>query len=149
MLGSGGLAAQYRFGARSGASMIFLGIFKIFIAIVAGDSLVEVLRRFPISYLAVMVFAAGVELSNAGESLNINAPDLGRLQLSMGEERRRDRWIVMIVTAGGMLAFKNVAWGFLAGLVCSMSFSLEPTMAKLYEGFQRRMQSSEQRPLLR
>ncbi|KAF3058279.1 Molybdate transporter 1 [Daldinia childiae] len=37
--GAGGLAAQYRFGARSGASIILLGLFKMILGIVFGETL--------------------------------------------------------------------------------------------------------------
>ncbi len=74
--GSGGLAAQYRFGARSGSSIILLGLFKILLGLVCGESLVGLLRRYPKSLLGVMVLAAGLELAKVGESLNYGARDL-------------------------------------------------------------------------
>src|SRR5204863_5215451 len=52
--GSGGLAAQYRFGARSGASVILLGIAKVIIGLFFGNTLVTLLQRFPVAFLAVM-----------------------------------------------------------------------------------------------
>jgi hypothetical protein len=39
--GSGDLAAQYRFDARSGASIIFLGILKLTVGFLFGDSLID------------------------------------------------------------------------------------------------------------
>lgn len=54
-LGSGGLAAQHRFGARSGASVMVFGLFKIIIGLVFGDSLTYALKRFPPYLLGVMV----------------------------------------------------------------------------------------------
>src|SRR5271163_3559996 len=68
--GSGGLAAQFRFGARSGASIIFLGLLKLIFGLVFGQSLVDLLQRFPHALLAVMILAAGIELASVGESLN-------------------------------------------------------------------------------
>jgi hypothetical protein len=70
--GSGGLAAQYKFGARSGASIIILGIVKLLLGLVAGESIIPLLLRFPKALLGVMVLAAGVELAKVGQSLDIN-----------------------------------------------------------------------------
>ena len=74
--GSGGLAAQHRFGARSGASVIILGIAKLALGVVGGEAFVQLLASFPKSLLGVMVIAAGVELAKVGESLNAGARDL-------------------------------------------------------------------------
>lgn len=121
--GSGGLAAQYRFGARSGASIILLGLLKLTLGLFVGDSIVNILHHFPKSLLAIMVIAAGVELAKVGESLNVGARDLweessteGRVAKNLTEQERKERWSVMLVTVAGLLAFKNDAVGFLAGL---------------------------------
>jgi MFS superfamily sulfate permease-like transporter len=123
--GSGGLAGQYRFGARSGASVIILGLFKLLLGLFTGDALVNVLQLFPKSLLGIMVIAAGVELAKVGESLNVGARDLweesaeqeGRKPKHLTEEERRERWSVMMVTVAGLLAFRNDAVGFLAGML--------------------------------
>jgi hypothetical protein len=132
--GSGGLAAQYRFGARSGASIIILGLFKIVLGICFGESLVGLLHVYPKSLLGVMVLAAGLELAKVGESLNHGARDLwedaepetishGVLraparQREISDEERVQRWTVMFMTIGGLLAFKNDGVGFIAGMLC-------------------------------
>jgi MFS superfamily sulfate permease-like transporter len=132
--GSGGLAAQYRFGARSGASIIIFGIFKILLGLVFGESLVGLLRQYPKSLLGIMVLAAGLELAKVGESLNNGARDLWqasdpetvsgtiretlKIQRSLSDEDRLERWTVMMVTVGGLLAFRNDAVGFVAGMLC-------------------------------
>ncbi|KAL3477731.1 hypothetical protein BJX99DRAFT_225643 [Aspergillus californicus] len=135
--GSGGLAAQYRFGARSGASVIFLGLCKLILGLVFGESLVDLLHRFPKSLLAVMVIAAGLELVRVGESLNTSgARDLGPLRhaeeestgestrVHLSEEERTRRWMVMMVTVGLLVGFKNDAVGFLAGMFCHWAYGL-------------------------
>jgi MFS superfamily sulfate permease-like transporter len=135
--GSGGLAGQYRFGARSGASIIFLGSVKLLLGLFAGEAVVPLLRRFPKSLLGVMVLAAGVELAKVGQSVGDSADLWARVEREQAieaetgneddgrarEEKRawvekegRERWMVMLVTAAGCLAFKNDAVGFLAGL---------------------------------
>ncbi|KAI5208283.1 hypothetical protein E4T39_01604 [Aureobasidium subglaciale] len=125
--GSGGLAGQYRFGARSGASIIILGLVKLVLGLTAGESIIPLLRRFPKSLLGVMVLAAGVELAKVGQSLddvqdlweeteqeNEDAADKRR---KLNEQEKRNRWAVMLVTVAGCLAFKNDAVGFIAGMV--------------------------------
>lgn len=142
--GSGGLAAQYRFGARSGASIVFLGIVKLLLGLVAGPLAKALFNYFPSHVLGIMVIAAGLELVNVGESLNtIGALDLkgtssnetdggrfiyresSKLMLDITDEEKRRRWTVMAITVGGILAFKNDAVGFLAGILSHWSFVLQ------------------------
>ncbi|KAI9861855.1 MAG: hypothetical protein M1824_001966 [Vezdaea acicularis] len=127
--GSGGLAAQYRFGARSGASVILLGAFKLFLGLLFGDSLVHLLRRFPKGLLGVMVVAAGLELAKVGESLNLGARDLwaheGDAERVLTDDDRKRRWSVMLVTVGGLLAFRNDAVGFAAGMALHWAYLLQ------------------------
>ncbi|KAI5367222.1 Putative molybdate transporter 1/2 [Septoria linicola] len=126
--GSGGLAGQYRFGARSGSSIILLGLVKLFLGLFAGDAIIPLLQRFPNSLLGIMVLAAGVELSKVGQSVG-EAKDLwqqaeedhsdeqsSRKSRQATEQESHDRWTVMLITVAGCLAFKNDAVGFLAGL---------------------------------
>jgi MFS superfamily sulfate permease-like transporter len=135
--GSGGLAAQYRFGARSGASVIFLGLLKLLIGLLFGETLVDLLKRFPAAFLGVMVIAAGAELLSVGESLNTTgARDLkqadGGLVSNAGQhlgpvltdEERSRRWTVMMVTVGLLVGFKNDAIGFIAGMLCHWSYDI-------------------------
>ncbi|TGZ76559.1 hypothetical protein EX30DRAFT_312267 [Ascodesmis nigricans] len=128
--GSGGLAGQYRFGARSGASVQILGIAKIAIGVCFGDSLTGLFENFPASLLGVMVFAAGMELISVGEDLNTTAADLYRgpdgrrpghiicPPRALEMQTRRDRYLIMMVTAGITIGFKNSFIGFIAGCVC-------------------------------
>lgn len=53
--GSGGLAAQHRFGARSGASVMIFGLFKVAVGLMFGNSLTSLLQKFPKSLLGIMV----------------------------------------------------------------------------------------------
>ncbi|KAH0292830.1 hypothetical protein M436DRAFT_60337 [Aureobasidium namibiae CBS 147.97] len=130
--GSGGLAAQHRFGARSGASIIILGLVKLILGLVAGEGIIPLLQRFPKSLLGIMVLAAGVELAKVGQSLDdvqdawqeteqenddaaaAAATDKRR---QLNEQQKKDRWAVMLVTVAGCLALKNDAVGFIAGMV--------------------------------
>lgn len=133
--GSGGLAAQYRFGARSGASIIFLGVAKLVVGLLFGESLTGLLKSFPTSFLSVMIIAAGLELASVGENLNTNrARDLQKHEDrdgSIDKAERKQRWTVMLVTAGLLVAFKNDAIGFVAGLCCHWSYTLPDYMSGL------------------
>ncbi|KAJ6088703.1 hypothetical protein N7486_009964 [Penicillium sp. IBT 16267x] len=149
--GSGGLAAQHRFGARSGASVIFLGVLKLIIGLLFGETLVDLLKRFPAAFLGVMVIAAGLELVSVGESLNTSAArDIGHTVSGMvgipeqhigpvlTDEERKRRWTVMMVTVGLLVGFKNDAVGFIAGMLCHMAYELptwwEKARARWSEG---------------
>jgi hypothetical protein len=133
--GSGGLAGQYRFGARSGSSIVFLGLVKFLLGIVAfwnSEAIVSVLSGIPKSLLGVLVIAAGVELAKVGESVNTDARDLrvldrdqtwdGKRVKELDERDRRERWMVMLVTIAALLTFKNDAVGFLTGLMWHWGF---------------------------
>jgi hypothetical protein len=160
--GSGGLAAQYRFGARSGASIILLGLFKIVLGLLFGESLVGLLREYPKSFLGVMVLAAGLELAKVGESLNNGANDLWEVSESTGsgedhsrqdglkqkrhlsDDERMERWTVMFMTIGGLLAFKNDGVGFIAGMMCHWAYQLSKAWAS-WESVRARRQERRNR----
>ncbi|KAL2652420.1 hypothetical protein R1flu_020548 [Riccia fluitans] len=61
--GAGGLAAQFRFGARSGLAVIFLGAVKLVLALFLGSSILRMLAEFPICLLGVILLLAGMELA--------------------------------------------------------------------------------------
>ncbi|KAI9647806.1 hypothetical protein NHQ30_004194 [Ciborinia camelliae] len=152
--GSGGLAAQYRFGARSGASIIILGTSKMILGFFFGETLVGLLRQYPKSLLGIMVVAAGLELAKAGESLNYGARDLWEISDSrvdsdsaqpqtikrhrqLSDEERKERWTVMFMTIGFLLAFKNDGVGFLAGMLCH-GFNQSYRLWNIWEGWRAR-----------
>jgi hypothetical protein len=159
--GSGGLAAQFRFGARSGASVVILGLVKMVAGLVFSDSLADLLARYPRALLGVMVLAAGLELARAGHSLNCGAADLwqpdeeglptqqqfcrGRIARHVPEVEAAERWNVMLVTTAGILAFRNDAVGLLAGAACHGMYRLAERAGR--EGWLRRAMG-ERTPLL-
>jgi len=95
--GAGGLAAQYRFGARTGASVVMLGIAKIALALAFGGSLLALLQAFPRPVLGALLIFGALELA-----------------LVCRDQTRREDFLVMFVTAGLCLAV-NTAVGFAAG----------------------------------
>ncbi|TDZ14346.1 Molybdate transporter 1 [Colletotrichum orbiculare MAFF 240422] len=158
--GAGGLAAQHRFGARSGASVIMLGLFKIILGVVFGGTLLDLLSHYPKSLLGVMVIAAGLELAKVGHSLNHGASDLWessvggtgdgagllRHHRSLSDEERAERWTVMLMTTAGLLAFRNDAIGFMAGMLCFWAYRLSERVARWWRS--RRPLFGEREPLL-
>ena len=133
--GSGGLAAQYRFGARSGSSVIFLGLIKLVIGLFAVEHTLAFFNEFPKVQLGILLFIAGLELAKVGESLNTegakdfwvsddadvdNGESKKLRNVSDGEKKRR--WLVMTVTVGALLAAKNDGIGFLAGLLLHTAY---------------------------
>jgi len=98
--GAGGLAGQYRFGGRSGASVVFLAICKLALGLVFGNSFVTILGQFPIGILGVMLLFSGVELAMASR-------DMGTKEESF----------VMLICAGVSLTGSSAALGFILGIV--------------------------------
>lgn len=163
--GAGGLAGQHRFGARSGASVIMLGAVKMVLGLLfGGDRLVVFFKEYPKSVLGVMVIAAGLELAKAGARFDepavsssprtdpTTAATTGLWERSgSGDSRkqeskpgkREENWMVMMVTAGGTLAFKSDAVGFLAGWGCSACYRLADSIER-----RESQQDGERRPLL-
>lgn len=149
--GAGGLAAQYRFGARSGASIIILGLVKLVLGLFGAAALLDLLVAFPRALLGVMVIAAGLELARVGRSLNYGASDLWeegevegevagvlsrriRQHRTVSDAEREERWTVMLVTAAGILAFRNDAVGFVAGMVTYWANGVNRGLASKFGG---------------
>ncbi len=96
--GAGGLAGQYRFGARTNGSILFLGTVKMLLAVFLGASLMSLCRVFPASMLGVLLAFAGMELA-----------------LVCRDQTSRTHAFAMLLTAAACLEF-NMAFGFLLGL---------------------------------
>lgn len=106
-----------------------------------GETLVDLLGHYPKSLLGIMVLAAGLELARVGHSLNQGAPDLwqesagqgpsdARKHRELSDEERTERWTVMLVTTAGIMAFRNDAVGFLAGMLCHGAYRLSERIVK-------------------
>ncbi len=97
--GAGGLAAHYRFGARTaGSNMIIGGIF-LALAVLLGESLVNILKLLPLSLLGVLLVFAGAQLS-----------------LMIRDMTSRTDMFVVVTMLGIALAF-NLAISFASGLI--------------------------------
>lgn len=99
--GAGGLASQYTFGARSSLSMVFLGTFKVFFALLFGSSCVVLLQKgmFPQSVLGVMLVFSGLSLAAVGLKI---------------DNTNQQETLLMLLTAAGCLGI-NTGAGFLIG----------------------------------
>jgi MFS superfamily sulfate permease-like transporter len=105
--GSGGLAGQYRFGARTNGSILFLGAVKMLVAVLLGASLMTLCQAFPASILGVMLAFSGLELA-----------------LVTRDQTSRTDAFAMLLTAGACLGLGNVAHGFAIGLALALMLRL-------------------------
>jgi MFS superfamily sulfate permease-like transporter len=103
--GAGGLAGQYRFGARGGTSILILGICKILLALSLGQLLDAVIQYYPVTILGVLLLYAGVELATVGA------------KLIMKSEHLEEDMLPCFVTAGAYIGSKNMALGVSAGII--------------------------------
>ena len=111
--GAGGLAGQYRFGARTNGAILFLGSVKLLVAIVFGGSLMALCQVFPAGVLGVMLAVSGLELA-----------------LVTRDQTARTDAYTMLLTAGVCLGLNNIALGFVLGIVLSWGLSLRPEPAR-------------------
>ena len=118
--GSGGLAAQYRFGARSGVSMYVLGSLKIVLGLTLGSSLVLLIQYLPNSILGMMLCIAGLELSLCARDLG---PKLTVNQNS--DDELADKYLIMLATASSIIGFKNDGIGFVVGCLTAFLIRIQ------------------------
>ncbi|KAH9290450.1 hypothetical protein KI387_034567 [Taxus chinensis] len=98
--GAGGLAGQYRFGARSGASVVFLGTAKMVLGLLLGSSLVKILTQFPVGLLGVLLLFSGIELAMACRDMN----------------SKQDAFVMLMCTSVSLTG-SSAALGFGCGIV--------------------------------
>jgi len=96
--GAGGLAAHYRFGARTAGSNIFIGAIFVIMALLLGDQVVIVSRLIPISVLGVLLIFAGAQLA-----------------MTIRDVRERKALFVTLLMLGITLA-SNLAVAFVTGM---------------------------------
>ena len=99
--GSGGLAAQYRAGARTGGSVVMLGAVKVLAGVMFGASLAGLLGAYPAAVLGPMVVLAGLGLAHAGGKRLVGTEWTG--------------WVVALGTAGTIVVTQT-AIGFALGV---------------------------------
>ena len=97
--GAGGLAAHYRFGARTAGSNLMIGAIFVILAVVLGNESLAVIYLIPLSVLGILLLFAGSQLA-------LTIMDL---------ENRKDFFVVLIML--GITFASNLAAGFLVGIV--------------------------------
>lgn len=102
--GTGGLAAHYRFGARTGGAPVMIGVFFILVALVLGEFGFALLAAIPQSVLGVLLLFAGLELCPLLRSLQTN-----------------EEYFVALLIAGIALVVPNMAWAFVVGIVVDLA----------------------------
>ncbi len=100
--GAGGLAAHYRFGARSAGSNLIIGIFLVIMVLLLGDRLIDFFHLLPLAILGVLLFFAG-----------------GQLALTIVDLSGRNELLVPLTILGVTLA-THLAYGFGAGLLLAL-----------------------------
>ena len=98
--GAGGLAAHYRFGARTGGSNIMIGLIFLVIALVFGSIGVTLLSSIPFAIFGTLLLYAGIELA----------------LLIKDVKEKRDLFIVLIVAGIGFTT-ANMGIAFIVGIL--------------------------------
>ena len=101
--GTGGLAAHYRFGARTGAAPLMIGGLFVVMALAFGHFGFTLLSLIPNSVLGVLLIFAGLELCPLIRSLKTN-----------------EEYFVALLISGIALAVPNMAWAFGIGIVADL-----------------------------
>jgi SulP family sulfate permease len=97
--GAGGLAAHYRFGARTAGSNLVIGVILLSLAVLLGDHALAVFYLIPMSALGVLLFFAG-----------------GQLAMTILDLRKR-KSVFVVLSVFAITAASNLAAGFVCGLV--------------------------------
>ena len=103
--GSGGLAAQYAFGARTGGSMIMEGLMEIILGLFFSEALLLLFSEFPKAILGAMLLYTAFLLGKVAFK-NFNK-----------------RTFPIILTSALLCFFLNITIGFLIGLILILIFN--------------------------
>jgi SulP family sulfate permease len=105
--GAGGLAAHYRFGARTAGSNLMIGAIFVILAIVLGNQSLAVIYLIPLSVLGILLLFAGSQLALTIMDLN----------------NRKDFFVVVFML--GITFASNLAAGFMVGIVVAWLLKAE------------------------
>ncbi len=98
--GAGGLAAHYRFGARTGGSNMMIGIIFLIIALAFGKIGITLLSSIPNAVLGILLFYAGIELA-----------------LLVRDVSEKDDLFISLLIAGIGFSTTNMGIAFVAGIL--------------------------------
>ncbi len=107
--GAGGLAAHYRFGARTSGSNLIIGCMFLALALFFGHDGIILLHLLPMSILGVLLIFAGAQLG------------LSILDMM----NRKHMFVVLLMVTVTLTA--NLAWAFLIGIGCAYALRSEKT----------------------
>lgn len=105
--GAGGLAAHYRFGARTAGSNIIIGIIFLFLAVFLGAHSLAVIYLIPMAVLGVLLLFAGSQLA-------MTIIDL---------KERKDLFVALLIL--GITLASNLAIGFLVGIAFNYALKID------------------------
>lgn len=97
--GAGGLAAHYRFGARTAGSNLMIGAIFVALAVFLGSHALSVLYLLPMSILGILLLFAGNQLA----------------MTVIDVKERKDMFVVLVIL--GITVASNLAVGFIVGIV--------------------------------
>ncbi len=96
--GAGGLAAHYRFGARSAGSNLIIGAIFILLTLLLGNHILALFNLIPMAILGVLLLFSGSQLA-----------------LTVLDIKERKEMFVVVTILGITLA-SNLAAGFIVGI---------------------------------
>lgn len=96
--GAGGMAGHVRFGARTGGSLVILGVLILIIALFFSGSVATIFRIFPAPVLGVILFLTGAQLA-------LGSCDFGK--------NKNDRFVSLVTAA---CAIWNIGLAFVVGV---------------------------------
>ena len=105
--GAGGLAAHYRFGARTAGSNLIIGLFFVVLAVLLGSQILTVINILPMSVLGVLLLFAGTQLA-----LTI-----------IDVHEHKDLFVVLTMLA--ITLASNLAFGFITGIFIAYALKWE------------------------
>ncbi len=105
--GAGGLAAHYRFGARTGGSNLMIGVLFVGLAVFLGSGSLAVIYLLPLSVLGILLVFAGSQLA-------LTIMDL---------QSRKDLFVVILML--GITLATNLAAGFWVGIGVAWVLKIE------------------------
>lgn len=97
--GAGGLAAHYRFGARTAGSNLMIGGIFVVLALLLGERIVALFNLLPMAILGILLVFAGIQLA-------VTVMDL---------DRPKDYFVATLIL--GITLASNLAAGFIAGML--------------------------------
>jgi SulP family sulfate permease len=97
--GAGGLAAHYRFGARTGGANLLIGGIFVAMALLFGSSAVAILGLIPLSILGVMLAFTGIQM------------------MMLAFDIRNQRDFLVVSTIAGLSVAIDMTIAFVAGVV--------------------------------